>query len=83
MNIDLQSKRGADLLHDPLLNKGTVFTDPERDRLGLRGLLPSAAIALGVAEVAYVRGLARLPRPTDLSAYIRGQMYIPDYSDYP
>jgi malate dehydrogenase (oxaloacetate-decarboxylating)(NADP+) len=33
-------KRGVDLLHDPLLNKGTAFTDAERAVLGLRGLLP-------------------------------------------
>jgi malate dehydrogenase (oxaloacetate-decarboxylating)(NADP+) len=32
--------RGADLLHDPLRNKGTAFTETERDALGLRGLLP-------------------------------------------
>jgi len=32
--------RGAGLLHDPILNKGTAFTETERDALGLRGLLP-------------------------------------------
>jgi malate dehydrogenase (oxaloacetate-decarboxylating)(NADP+) len=32
--------RGAELLHDPRLNKGTAFTQAERDLLGLRGLLP-------------------------------------------
>jgi malate dehydrogenase (oxaloacetate-decarboxylating)(NADP+) len=32
--------RGEELLHDPQLNKGTAFTEPERDALGLRGLLP-------------------------------------------
>jgi malate dehydrogenase (oxaloacetate-decarboxylating)(NADP+) len=32
--------RGVALLRDPTLNKGTAFTDAERDALGLRGLLP-------------------------------------------
>ncbi len=32
--------RGVALLREPTLNKGTAFTDAERDALGLRGLLP-------------------------------------------
>ena len=32
--------RGAALLRDPTLNKGTAFTEKEREALGLRGLLP-------------------------------------------
>jgi len=32
--------RGISLLQNPTLNKGTAFTMEERDKLGLRGLLP-------------------------------------------
>ena len=32
--------RGSALLRDPTLNKGTAFTEQEREALGLRGLLP-------------------------------------------
>ncbi len=37
----MDSLRGIALLRDPLLNKGTAFTERERDALGLRGLLPA------------------------------------------
>jgi malate dehydrogenase (oxaloacetate-decarboxylating)(NADP+) len=32
--------RGVDWLHNPVFNKGTAFTEAERNALGLRGLLP-------------------------------------------
>ena len=38
--------RGAAMLADPLLNKGTAFTERERDVLGLRGLLPPRVFTL-------------------------------------
>lgn len=34
------TKSGYEILHDPRLNKGTAFTDNERDMYGLHGLLP-------------------------------------------
>ncbi len=33
-------QRGLQLLQDPFLNRGTAFTQSERDQFGLRGLLP-------------------------------------------
>jgi len=42
----------------------------------------STTIATAVAEVAYNRGLARKPKPDDLSAYIKSQMYEPEYQRY-
>uniref|UniRef100_A0A0D6QYN4 Malic enzyme n=1 Tax=Araucaria cunninghamii TaxID=56994 RepID=A0A0D6QYN4_ARACU len=38
-------KRGSDVLHDPWFNKETAFPMTERDRLGLRGLLPPRIIS--------------------------------------
>ena len=35
------TKSGYEIIHDPRLNKGTAFTDNERDMFGLHGLLPS------------------------------------------
>ncbi|NGX16123.1 NAD-dependent malic enzyme [Wenzhouxiangella sp. XN24] len=35
------TRRGADLYHEPLLNKGSAFSPQERVTLGLDGLLPS------------------------------------------
>ena len=40
-------KRGIGIIHDPLLNKGTAFTDKERKDFGLEGLLPSHVSTLG------------------------------------
>jgi malate dehydrogenase (oxaloacetate-decarboxylating)(NADP+) len=39
----------------------------------------SAHIAVAVAEVAYKRGLATLPRPNNMMAFIESQMYDPQY----
>jgi len=59
---------GAALLHDPLLNKGTAFTDAERDALGLRGLLPPHVHTLE-EQLARVMDNYR-NKQTDLERYI-------------
>jgi hypothetical protein len=37
---EMCDKRGVDLLHDPIFNKGLCYTYSERDRMGIRGLIP-------------------------------------------
>lgn len=37
---------GLDILHDPLYNKGIAYTERERDRFSLRGLLPSRVMTI-------------------------------------
>jgi malate dehydrogenase (oxaloacetate-decarboxylating) len=43
---DKQPERGMDILNNSLLNKGTAFTEEERDQLGLTGLLPPGVSTL-------------------------------------
>jgi malate dehydrogenase (oxaloacetate-decarboxylating) len=39
-------RRGRDLISEPLLNKGTGFSDEERDTFSLRGLLPARVMTI-------------------------------------
>jgi malate dehydrogenase (oxaloacetate-decarboxylating)(NADP+) len=59
---------GIELLHDPILNKGTAFTEKERDALGLRGLLPPLVNTQGI-QLARVLGNLR-QKTSDLEKYI-------------
>jgi malate dehydrogenase (oxaloacetate-decarboxylating)(NADP+) len=59
---------GVELLHDPVLNKGTAFTEEERDALGLRGLLPPHVHSQGEQVMRVMGNLRR--KPTDLERYI-------------
>src|SRR5690348_11838694 len=62
------SPHGMALLRDPLLNKGTAFTQEERDALGLRGFLPAAVLSM---QAQVERALANLRTlPSDLEKYV-------------
>src|SRR3954471_24930765 len=77
MNVPVRTSRrpwpvepahGLALLRDPLLNKGTAFTEQERDALGLRGLLPAHVLSMeaqGERVLTNLRGL-----PDDLQKYV-------------
>ena len=57
--------RGMALLRDPLLNKGTAFTEHERDALGLRGLLPAHVLSMEAQSKRVMTNLRRLPNDLD------------------
>jgi malate dehydrogenase (oxaloacetate-decarboxylating)(NADP+) len=61
--------RGIELLRDPALNKGTAFTEAERDALGLRGLLPPLVATQDEQVGRILENLRRVPDPLD--KYIR------------
>ena len=57
--------RGVALLRDPALNKGTAFTEHERDALGLRGLLPPHVLSQDEQVQRVLENLRRLPDDLD------------------
>jgi malate dehydrogenase (oxaloacetate-decarboxylating)(NADP+) len=59
---------GVALLHDPLLNKGTAFSEREREILGLRGLLPAHVLSLEQQARRILTNMRRLP--DDLEKYV-------------
>ena len=62
------SPHGLALLRDPLLNKGTAFTEEERDALGLRGFLPAAVMSMQAQVERVLTNLRSLP--SDLEKYV-------------
>ena len=59
---------GLTVLRDPALNRGTGFTAKERDRLGLRGLLPPCVITQDQQVQRVLENFRRLPN--DLEKFI-------------
>jgi malate dehydrogenase (oxaloacetate-decarboxylating)(NADP+) len=57
--------RGLEVLRDPLLNKGTGFTEKERDALGLRGLLPPHVLSQREQAHRILLNLRKLADPLD------------------
>jgi malate dehydrogenase (oxaloacetate-decarboxylating)(NADP+) len=62
------NRRGIDLVRDPLWNKGTAFSEAERDALGLRGLLSPRYDTIEQQEMRVMSSLAL--RESDFDKYI-------------
>ena len=64
----VELRRGVKILHDPIRNKGTAFTDAERDELKLRGLLPPRVHTMAEQELRVLGNLRN--KATDLERYL-------------
>src|ERR1700723_3556090 len=62
------ARSGYELLADPLLNKGTAFTEEERDTFDLHGLLPPNVAHLDEQGDRRMQAFSQLP--SDLARYI-------------
>jgi malate dehydrogenase (oxaloacetate-decarboxylating)(NADP+) len=62
--------RGSALLANPLLNKGTAFTEEERDALGLRGLLPPRVFSLDEQLARAYANFLHQPEPLDKYVFL-------------
>ncbi len=60
--------KGVQILRDPMLNRGTAFTQRERAALGLQGFLPARVNSM-VSQVARVMDSIRR-KSTDLEKYV-------------
>ncbi|MDJ0908084.1 MAG: NAD-dependent malic enzyme [Woeseiaceae bacterium] len=60
--------RGVKILHDPVRNKGTAYTDAERDYLELRGLLPPRVHSIAEQELRVLSNVRE--KATDLERYL-------------
>ena len=67
-STETDQPHGMALLRDPLLNKGTGFTDQERDALGLRGLLPAHVLSIQAQAERVLTNLRQ--QPNDLQKYV-------------
>lgn len=64
-NIEMTKLRRLEVIHDPYLNHGTAFSAEERERLGLRGLVPPRKQFLEQQVERIYASFSRLDKPLD------------------
>ena len=65
-------RSGYDLLNSPLFNKGTAFTDEERERFGLHGLLPPSVATLDEQVGRRLQAFRNLSSDYEKHVFLRG-----------
>mmetsp|Transcript_3328 Transcript_3328/g.5209 ORF Transcript_3328/g.5209 Transcript_3328/m.5209 type:complete len:604 (-) Transcript_3328:144-1955(-) len=68
-NAIIVHKNGRDILKDTWYNKGTAFSRSERDRLGLRGLLPPRRLTIEQQLMRFLKHF-REPGMTPIEKYL-------------
>jgi malate dehydrogenase (oxaloacetate-decarboxylating) len=63
--------RGMDLLNNPALNKGTAFSEDERESFGLHGLLPPVVESLDDQVVRAYQAFSLKPNDLERHIYLR------------
>lgn len=61
-------------VHDPWTNKGTGFTLPERDRLGIRGLVPPRTLPMDVQTAKIMAAVDARTDPMEKAMYLSDLM---------
>lgn len=61
--VQLTPLRGVNIIHDPLLSKGTAFSIAERERLSIRGLVPPRCQEMDKQLLRIKRNLDALETP--------------------
>ena len=64
------SRCGQDILRNPLQNRGSAFTEEERDQMGIRGLLPSRVETLEEQARRSVAFMRTFPLPIQRYFYL-------------
>src|SRR5687767_2940444 len=65
-------RSGYSLLNTPLLNKGTAFTEEERDAFDLHGLLPPMVTTLDEQAARRLQAMRQLPNDFERYVFLRG-----------
>lgn len=64
---------GVELLRNPRYNKGMSFTDDERDKMHLRGLLPPAKFTQNMQVKRVMRNVRALQSPVEQHFHLLGK----------
>jgi malate dehydrogenase (oxaloacetate-decarboxylating)(NADP+) len=58
-------------MHDPLWNKGTAFDYYERDRMGIRGLIPPAVKSIEQQRLRVEQQLSEIEEPEQKNMHLQ------------